>query len=197
MTSAAAERVSPLRSRIQALDRARLAVVHRTRVQAPRFPFVTLVTLILLGGVVGLLCFNTSMQQASFAATALDERASTLAARQQTLEMELEQLRDPQRIAVKAQQQGLVMPTTVAMLEVPSGKVVGTATPADRGNTPPLWPKVRRPSYVSPAAQAAAQQAAAARAAQVRAARQAAEARLAEQQAQQARQAPAAAGRTR
>ena len=35
---------------------------------APRVPFVTLVSLMLLGGVVGLLMFNTSMQQASFRA---------------------------------------------------------------------------------------------------------------------------------
>ena len=35
----------------------------------------TLVSLVLLGGVVGLLLFNTSMQQASFAATALEQQA--------------------------------------------------------------------------------------------------------------------------
>ena len=40
-----------------ALQRARLSVVPRRRVQASRFPFVTLVSLMLLGGVVGLLCF--------------------------------------------------------------------------------------------------------------------------------------------
>ena len=52
-----------------AVDRARLTVVPRRRVRAARMPFVTLVSLVLLGGVVGLLCFNTQMQQASFAAT--------------------------------------------------------------------------------------------------------------------------------
>lgn len=150
MTSAPAERLAPLRHRIAALDRARLAVVPRTRVQAPRLPFVTLVSLILVGGVVGLLCFNTSMQQAAFAATSLDQQATSLAARQQTLEMELEQLRDPQRIADKAQRQGLVIPTSVAMIEVPSGKVIGTAAPAEAGNTPPLWPRIRKPTFHQP-----------------------------------------------
>ncbi len=43
-----------------AVERARLSVVpHRRRVRAPRMPFVTLVSLVLLGGIVGLLCFNT------------------------------------------------------------------------------------------------------------------------------------------
>ena len=55
-----------------AIARARLTVVPRRRVRAARMPFVTLVSLVLLGGVVGLLCFNTQMQQASFAA-ATDE----------------------------------------------------------------------------------------------------------------------------
>ena len=52
---------------------------------APRVPFVTLVSLLLLGGVVGLLMFNTTMQQTSFAATALEEQAGDLTAREQTL----------------------------------------------------------------------------------------------------------------
>ena len=52
----------------KAVTRARLTVVPRRRTQAPRIPFVTLVTVVLVGGVVGLLLFNTSMQQASFAA---------------------------------------------------------------------------------------------------------------------------------
>ena len=45
-----------------AVERARLTVVPRTaRRRAPRVPFVTLVSLLLVGGVAGLLFFNTSM----------------------------------------------------------------------------------------------------------------------------------------
>ncbi|MGH3307948.1 MAG: hypothetical protein ACRDOX_09690, partial [Nocardioides sp.] len=58
-----------------AVERARLTVVPRRRTRAARMPFVMLVSLVLLGGVIGLLLFNTSMQQASFAATALEEQA--------------------------------------------------------------------------------------------------------------------------
>ena len=54
----------------------------------PRLPFVTLVSLVLLAGIVGLLCFNTQMQQASFAATTLEDRAANLTAREQTLHTE-------------------------------------------------------------------------------------------------------------
>jgi len=86
----------------EAFERARLTVVPRRRTRAARMPFVALVSMVLLSGVVGLLLFNTSMQQASFAATALEGQANTLAARQQTLQMDLDRLRNPQRIAKAA-----------------------------------------------------------------------------------------------
>ena len=60
----------------EAVDRARLTVVPRIRSRAPRMPFVSLVSLVLVGGVVGLLMFNTSMQQASFAVASLEATAS-------------------------------------------------------------------------------------------------------------------------
>jgi outer membrane murein-binding lipoprotein Lpp len=118
-----------------AVERARLTVVPRRRTKAARMPFVALVSMVLLGGVVGLLLFNTSMQQASFAATALESQAGTLAARQQSLEMDLDRLRDPQRIAKAAQGLGMVQACSPAFLELDSGKVVGQPCAAT-GQTP-------------------------------------------------------------
>lgn len=108
-----------------AVERARLRVVPRRRTRAARVPFVALVSLILLGGVIGLLLFNTSMQQAAFATTALEQQATTLTARQQTLEMELDVLRNPQRIAEQAQRMGMVPGATPAYLVLPAGKILG------------------------------------------------------------------------
>ncbi|MDI6908888.1 hypothetical protein [Nocardioides sp.] len=119
----------------RAVERARLTVVPRTRGQAARMPFVALVTLVLLGGVVGLLLFNTSMQQSSFAATALEGQATTLAARQQSLEMDLDRLRDPQRIAAAAQQLGMVQACGPAFVRLGSGAVSGRPCAAD-GSVP-------------------------------------------------------------
>lgn len=113
-----------------AVERARLTVVPRRPVRAARVPFVTLVSVILLGGVVGLLLFNTQMQQASFAATALQAQADNLAAREQTLTMEIERLRDPQAIAARATELGMVVPAAPAFLDLDTGEVVGVATPA-------------------------------------------------------------------
>jgi cell division protein FtsB len=150
MSSTAAPKVASRRLawlEPSALQRARLSVVPRRRVRASRFPFVTLVSLILLGGVVGLLCFNTSMQQAAFTESRLQDQATNLAAQQQALESDLETLRDPQNVAEKAQKLGLVIPGNVAMLHVGTGKVSGDAAPANGDVTPPLWPTVRKPSF--------------------------------------------------
>ena len=124
----------------EAVDRARLTVVPRVRTRAPRVPFVTLVSLVLVAGIVGLLLFNTSMQQASFAASSLETQADTLAAREQTLRMELDELRNPQRVAMEAQQMGMVIPSAPVFLDLETGRTIGVRTPATRENAIQLLP---------------------------------------------------------
>ena len=114
-----------------AVERARLTVVpRRRRARAPRLPFAILVGVVLLAGVVGLLMFNTSMQQASFTATALEARAGALHAEEQSLRMELDRLRDPQQVASRAQALGMVPVVNPAFLSLSDGRVLGSATPA-------------------------------------------------------------------
>jgi hypothetical protein len=114
-----------------ALERARLTVVpRRKRRRSSPVPFLFLVSMLAVGGIVGLLLFNTSMQQASFAATDLQNQADALEAQQQSLHMQLARLRDPQTIAVKAQRMGMVLPTSPAVLDLRSGKVLGQPSPA-------------------------------------------------------------------
>jgi hypothetical protein len=135
-----------------ALDRARLTVVPRARARTSPLPFVTLVSFVLLAGVVGLLMFNTSMQQAAFTATTMEQQAATLGAREQTLRMELDVLRDPQRVAMKAQQLGMVIPATPAFLRLSDGKVLGTPTPATRDTALRLLPRApKKPAVLDPA----------------------------------------------
>jgi hypothetical protein len=84
--------------------------------------------------VVGLLMFNTHMQQMSFTATELQSKADRLHATQQSLQMELDELRDPQRVASRAQELGMVPMVSPAFLRLSDGTVLGdprTATPTD------------------------------------------------------------------
>jgi hypothetical protein len=114
-----------------AVERARLTVVPRTpRRRAARVPFVTLVSVLLVGGVAGLLFFNTSMQQASFTATDMEDQVSLLNAQEQSLKLQLESLRDPQRVAVQARQMGMVPSSTPAFLRLSDGAVLGKPSPA-------------------------------------------------------------------
>ncbi len=131
----------------EAVAKARLSVVPRVRSRAPRVPFVTLVSLVLVSGVVGLLLFNTSMQQASFAASSLESQADNLAAREQTLRMELDELRNPQRVALRAQQMGMVIPPAPVFLDLETGATSGVRVPATRENAIRLLP----PAPVKPA----------------------------------------------
>lgn len=134
-----------------AVERARLRVVPRRRTKAARVPFVALVSLVLLGGVIGLLLFNTSMQQAAFATTALEQQAGTLSARQQTLEMELDVLRNPQRVAERAQAMGMVPSGTPAYLLLENGKVLGEPTPATPENNLRLHARLpAKPAVLDP-----------------------------------------------
>jgi hypothetical protein len=121
-----------------AVERARLTVVPSRRslgsTQAARTPFAVLVITMLAAGVVGLLMFNTNMQQASFKATALQQQVNELTAKEQSLDMELDQLRDPQRLAVSAKRLGMVAPSQPAFVRLSDGRVLGNPTPATVGD---------------------------------------------------------------
>ncbi len=132
------------------VDRARLDVVPRRRPETPRVPFLVLVGLSLLLGVVGLLLFNTSLQQASFATTALEKQAGTLSAREQSLRMDLDEQRNPQRVARRAQALGMVIPSVPTFLTL-GGEVLGQRTPASEADRFPIEaPPVENP-YAAPA----------------------------------------------
>jgi hypothetical protein len=70
------------------------------------------------------------MQQASFAATRLQDRVNVLSAEKQALDMELDQLRDPQQLAVAAKGLGMVAPSQPAFIDLATGAVLGNPTPA-------------------------------------------------------------------
>lgn len=132
-----------------AVERARLTVVPRERVRAPRVPFVTLVSLVLLGGVIGLLMFNTTMQQNSFTGTALEAQAAELRSQEQTLQAELEQFRDPQYIGNRALQLGMVQATCPRFLFTATN-TVSPACPNPPERLDPRPPKPAKPASLIP-----------------------------------------------
>ncbi|HWJ11952.1 MAG TPA: hypothetical protein VNS46_21395 [Nocardioides sp.] len=131
-----------------ALERARLTVVPRARrSRAPRVPFVAFVSVILLAGVVGLLLFNTSMQQASFRATALESQATNLAAQQEALELDVAALSQAERVNRLAQDMGMVVPSSAGILDLATGRITGEPVPASGADAIPVhMPGPRKPA---------------------------------------------------
>lgn len=136
-----------------AVERARLTVVPRTH-KAPRVPFVSLVSLLLVTGVVGLLLFNTHMQQASFVASSMEQQAAVLAGKEESLRMQLHRMRDPQHVAAQAKKLGMVPASSPAFIRLSDGKVLGRPTPAAPTDSvriapvPPAKPESVRPELV-------------------------------------------------
>ncbi len=147
-------RVRATRPAWDVVEQARLTVVPRRARKAPRVPFVSLVTLLLVSGVVGLLLFNTNMQQSSFLATSMEEQASVLAGKEESLKMQLDRLRDPQHVAARAKQLGMVPASSPAFVRLSDGKVLGRPTPAAETDAvriaplPPVKPESLRPRTV-------------------------------------------------
>lgn len=149
---------APLRSRLPrlaetAVERARLTLVPRPHQTAPRLPFLAVVAAVLLTGVIGLLVFNTHMQQASFAVTSLEARATALHAQEQSLRMQVDTLRNPQRVAQRAQALGMVPVANPAFLQLSDGTVLGDAVPTAGTDAQRLTPlPTRRPAALMPPA---------------------------------------------
>jgi cell division protein FtsB len=132
-----------------AVERARLTVVPRSRVRAPRVPFVTLVSLVLLAGVVGLLMFNTTMQQNSFTVTDLEAQAAELRSQEQTLQADIEHFQDPQYIGEQAQRLGMVQATCPRFLDLATDSV-SAACPNPPEKLDVLPPKAKKPKSLVP-----------------------------------------------
>lgn len=128
-----------------------LRLVTTRRSTAARAPFVAVVVLILAAGLLGLLLLNTVLAQDAFTLHALQVQGRVLADQEQSLQREVERLESPQSLAARATALNMVPGGTRAFLELPSGRVLGIALPAE---APP--PVVAAPPAAVPAAAPAA-----------------------------------------
>ena len=116
------------------LPRPRLTIVAKAATRAPRIPFVVLVVSLLVGGLVGLLLLNTALQRGAYTTTALRDQAAALGVRQQQLEMQVDAMAEPQRLARRALGIGMVADSSPGFLELSSGRIVGTPAAGKRSN---------------------------------------------------------------
>lgn len=111
----------------------RLRVVPHRTPQPSRVTFVVCAVTAMAAGLVGLLLLNIAMQSAAFELAGLNSQAEDLHIRQQALDLEVDRLASPDQLALRASAQGMVPNKSPVFLDLSSGKVIGTPTPAAAG----------------------------------------------------------------
>ena len=110
---------------VSSLPRPRLTIVPKVASRAPRVPFVALVVTLLLGGLVGLLLLNTSLQRGAYVTNDLQRQSDELTVTQERLEQEIAALGASQRVAQKAQHLGMVPNDSPVFLSLADSRVIG------------------------------------------------------------------------
>ncbi|WP_249714780.1 hypothetical protein [Rhizomonospora bruguierae] len=108
----------------------RLRVAPPAPVVVPRTPFIVLVLLAVVGGVLGILVLNTKINENAFKLQDLQESQAALNDEEQSLNQQIAQYEDPGNLAALARKLGLVPAGVPAYIRLPDGKVVGVPQPA-------------------------------------------------------------------
>jgi hypothetical protein len=105
-------------------EQPRLRVAPPAPVRAPRAPFVALVLVIVIAGVIGILVLNTKIAENAFRLHDLRAEQVNLDLKQQRLERELARKESPGELAAQAARNGLVPSRTPAFIVLPDGQEV-------------------------------------------------------------------------
>lgn len=107
-----------------------LRVAPPLPVLVPRAPFIALVLVLVVGGVLGILVLNTKINENAFRLHDLREKQADLDQRQQDLEQRLADYESPNNLAAAACKLGLVSAGAPAFIRLPDGRVIGVPQPA-------------------------------------------------------------------
>jgi hypothetical protein len=107
----------------------RLAVAPPPPVPVPRAPFIGLVLLVVVGGVLGVLLLNTEIDENAFHLEELRREQAALDQRQQELEEQIAAASSTAQLAAAARQLGLVRAGDVGRLRMPDGEIQGDPAP--------------------------------------------------------------------
>jgi hypothetical protein len=108
----------------------RLRVAPPLPVVVPRAPFIALILVLVVGGVLGILVLNTKINENAFRLHDLRQRQTTLDQRQSELEQQLADHESPNNLAAAACKLGLVPAGAPAFIRLPDGQVIGVPRPA-------------------------------------------------------------------
>jgi hypothetical protein len=108
----------------------RLRVAPPPPVSVPRAPFVGLILVLVVGGVLGILAVNTKINENAFRLERLQEQQAKLDVDQQQLEKQIAEQKAPGNLTANARKLGLVESDDPAYIRLPDGRMIGVPHPA-------------------------------------------------------------------
>lgn len=109
---------------------ARLRVAPPPPVSVPRAPFVALILVLVVGGVLGILVVNTKINENSFRIGELQQEQAALDLQEQELKQRIAAAEAPGSLVAEARKLGLVDSGPPAFIRLPDGQVIGVPRPA-------------------------------------------------------------------
>ncbi|MFU8849862.1 hypothetical protein ACNAW0_02555 [Micromonospora sp. SL1-18] len=119
------------RTRTTSTPAPRLRVAPPPPVSVPRAPFVGLILVLVVGGVLGILLLNTKINENAFRKAELQEQQAKLDVNQQQLEKKIADQKAPGNLTANARKLGLVEAGDPAYIRLPDGKMIGVPHPAE------------------------------------------------------------------
>ncbi len=131
-TTAPAPTPHPERAAARGRRQSPLTLVPAGQADARRAPFIAVVVVLLVAGLLSLLMLNTVLARGAFTLHSLKVQDRVLTDREQALQREVERLRAPQNLAAAAIKLGMVPSGPPAFLRLPDGAVLGAPVPAEK-----------------------------------------------------------------
>ncbi|WBB80018.1 hypothetical protein O7606_01015 [Micromonospora sp. WMMD882] len=108
----------------------RLRVAPPPPVSVPRAPFVGLVLVLVVGGVLGILLVNTKINENAFRLEKLQQQQAKLDVDEQQLKKRIAESEAPGNLTANARKLGLVESDDPAFIQLPDGRMIGVPRPA-------------------------------------------------------------------
>jgi hypothetical protein len=117
--------------RQQREQRPKLRLAPPLPVSAPRVPFVVMIVVLVIGGVIGILALNQKINENAFELDKLQAEQAKLDRQEQNLNEQIANAQAPGNLAAAARKLGLVPAGAPAFIRLPDGRIIGVPQPAD------------------------------------------------------------------
>ncbi|KAB1906048.1 hypothetical protein AB0F95_29280 [Micromonospora tulbaghiae] len=118
------------RTRVTGAPAPRLRVAPPAPIRVPRAPFVALILVLVVGGVLGILAVNTKINENAFKLEKLQQQQAKLDVDEQELKKEIAEQKAPGNLTANARRLGLVESEDPAYIRLPDGQTIGVPHPA-------------------------------------------------------------------